>query len=330
MSHTCEDCGGTFETLTRLRLHDCTDTGTVHSETPTPSEPVAEDPGAETVRSRPDGDIDALDAVLEDDTAVALDGLFGAIAVYESALVSARDAARSHRYRTITDAYSKPLVEALDEATRAEGWAAIEPAIEAYHPETSDVLPHVSPVIENVAARYLIRTRTADGIEAVQVGVLEYFEAVLTTVDESHDIIREGVHPYGWGIDHPDHDVADRLHTLAETDVILAGALLEHAFYADQYAAVDLLEELLRDESVRTSLSSTGRDLSAARVLFDAAAGAASEFTPTMPRYWDWQDELGRSFEMADDVRSRVRTLVVEAGIWADSPGEWELTDLMI
>jgi hypothetical protein len=218
----------------------------------------------------------------------------------------------------------------LDDATQREGWEFLEEFIEAYHPDTADGFPHVTTILQNVTSRYLIRTRLSDGITAVPPISLEFFATILADVSDQQDFIREGLHPYGWGIGHPDHSVADRLHSHAAEDIILVNAILEHAFYADQGAAVELLEQLIRDDSVQHSLSYPTGEMSEARALLDAPAGAASDFEPTIPRYWDWQDDLGYTFEMEDEVEQRVRDLVIETGLDDDLPSEWEITDLTI
>ena len=156
--------------------------------------------------------------------------LHRAMARYETVQAAAHDAGDTERFRAVSRAYREPLVASLDEAVRELEWALLEEVIEPYHLETSDELPHVRTIIQNATGRYLIRTRIADGVYAIPVAALDYFEAVLRTVRKSQDVIREGLHPYGWGIGHPERDVADLIHTLAEEDVFLANPMLEHAF----------------------------------------------------------------------------------------------------
>lgn len=330
MSHLCEDCGETFETLTRRRLHDCS-TATA-STAETAASPEADETALSDVEDRrpPAITITALDDLLDDVTSGEVNALYQAIATYEEALASAQEAGATDEYRGISRAYREPLINALDDATRAEGWPFLEGFIEAYHPATTEDFPHVTTILQNVTGRYLIRTRLTDGIEAVPVAALDYFAAILTDVGELQDFIREGLHPYGWGIGHPAHSLADRLHTHAAADIILVSAMLEHAFYADQYAAVEVLERIIRDDAIQHSIAYPTGDINEARALLDAPAGAASDFSPTMPRYWDWQDELGYTFELADDVEQRIRDLVTEAGIDDTLPSDWEITDLIL
>lgn len=329
MSHKCEDCGQTFETLTRLRLHDCS--ANTASEDETTETLATDETESDVVDRRPDAvAIEELDDLLHAIRDGAFDNLYQAMATYETALASAHESASTDSYRGISRAYREQLISALDEATQAKGWPFLEAFIEAYHPDTADDFPHVTTILQNVTGRYLIRTRLTDGIDAVPRAVLDYFETILTDVGELQDFIREGVHPYGWGIGHPDHSVADRLHTHAAADIILVDAILEHAFYADQYAAVEVLERIVRDDSIQHSLSHPTGDISEARALLDAPAGAASDFSPTMPRYWDWEDELGYSFDLAPEVEQRIRDLVVEEGIDDDLPSDWEITDLTL
>ena len=210
----------------------------------------------------------------------------------------------------------------MDKAVQAQGWSLLEDIISAYHPDTSDGFPHVTTTIQNVASRQMIRTRLTDDVDAIPVFVLDYFASILDDVGDRQDFIREGLHPYGWGIGHPDHAVADTLHEYAKDDIILVEAILEHAFYADQHAAMDLVERIIRDDAIHHDLSYPPGDNSGARAVLDAPAGAASDFSPTMPRYWDWQDEHGYTFELDDDVANRIYDLVIETGIDDDLPDE--------
>jgi len=160
---------------------------------------------------------------------------------------------------------------------------------------------------------------------------LEFFSSILDQIDgDGYDFINEGLHPYGWGIGHPDHPVADNIHQHASTDVFVVNPLLEHAFYADQHLAMDLFEQIVRDDSIDRSLSHATGQISETRFLLDAPAGAVSDFEPTIPRYWDWQTELDYEFELDEEVEQRIRDIVTEQGIDADLPNDWEIADLII
>ena len=174
MSHPCEDCGDTFETLTQLRLHDCSPSNTSAS---------------------PTGDaasIEQLDSLLADVENSDFDALHQAMATYETRQATAHDQDNTDRYREVSRTYRKPLVTALDEATQTNGWEFIVEFIDAYHPTTADDFPHVTTIIQNVTGRYLIRTRVTDDVETIPVKALEYFGAILDDVESEYGYINEG------------------------------------------------------------------------------------------------------------------------------------------
>lgn len=312
MSHTCEDCGDTFATLTRLRLHDCSPDDTPVSAT--------ED----------NSDIEQLDALLADIENDDTDALHQAMAIYEARQATAHENDNTDRYQEISRTYREPLVTALDDATQARGWAFLEEFIDAYHPTTADDFPHVTTIIQNVTGRYLIRTRVTATVETIPVEALEYFEAILDDVEEEYGYIKEGLHSYGWGIGHPEHSVADRIHAHAAEDIFVVNPMLEHAFYADQYAAMDLLERMIHDDAIQHTFQHPSGELTEVRHLLDAPAGAASDFWPTIPRYWDWNEELEYDFELAEDIEQRIRSLVRKHGLDADFSDDWQITDLTL
>lgn len=332
MSHECDDCGQTFDTLTRLRLHDCSSADEAektildssNAEDATPSEWTDRRPEAVA--------LDALDGFFDESTDGEVDSLSQAMATYESELTSARASNASDRYTGIRRAYRRQLISELDEATQAEGWTVLEEFIGAYHPNTAESFPHVTTILQNVTGRNLIRARLTDGVEAIPVVALEYLEAIRTEVGEHQDYIIESLHPYGWGIGHPDIAVADRIHEHASEHIFSTSPMLEHAFYADQHAAIDLLERIVHDDSIHHEIPHRPSEtITEARYLLDASAGAASDnFWPTSPRYWDWHDDLGSAFEFDDNVEHRIRDLVKEEGLENDLPQNWQLTDLTL
>ena len=314
MTPDCEDCGETFETFTERRLHDCSPSGAGDRDT------LESDPAVQ--------ELDDLiaDAQNGDETA-----LHQAMARYETVQAAAHEGDDHDRYRAVSRAFRESLIASLDTATREGGWAFLEEVIDAYHPETSDELPHVTTNIQNVTGRYLIRTRLADGVDAIPVAALEYFEAVLRDLRDTQDFIREGLHPFGWAIGHPERDVADVIHELAEEDIFLANPMLEHAFYADQYAAMELLERIAEDDAIQGTVPYGRGEISLLRSLLDAPAGAASdEFWPTIPRYWDWHEELSIEAGLVESVERRIRDLVTDQGLDEDLPLDWTIADLTI
>lgn len=159
MSHLCEDCGETFETLTRRRLHDCS-TATA-STAETAASPEADETALSDVEDRrpPAVTITALDDLLDDVTSGEVNALYQAIATYEEALASAQEAGATDEYRGISRAYREPLINALDDATRAEGWPFLEGFIEAYHSATTEDFPHVTTILQNVTGPPLGNSR---------------------------------------------------------------------------------------------------------------------------------------------------------------------------
>lgn len=328
MSHECEDCGQEFETLSRLRLHDCP-----ANETPE-NGGVAETDRTEQERSEEHSDEIAI-AELDDLLARIRNGessaLHQAIAIYETRVAAAHESGESERYRSISRAYREQLITVLDDTTQTEGWEFLEEFLDAYHPETADGFPHMTTILQNVTSRYLIRIRLSDGVDALPGPALEFFSSILDRVDgDGYDFINEALHPYGWGIGHPDHSVADNIHQHASTDIFVVNPMLEHAFYADQHSAVDLLEQIVRDDSIQHSLPHPTGQVSESRYLLDAPAGAVSDFTPTIPRYWDWEAELDYEFTLHEDAEQRIRELVTEEGIDDDLPSDWEISDLTL
>jgi len=94
---------------------------------------------------------------------------------------------------------------------------------------------------------------------------------------------------------------------------------------------MDLLERILHDDAIQHDLSYPPvGDNSVARSLLDAPAGATRDGAPTVPRYWDWQDEPESTFDLDADVEARIRDLGAETGIDAALPDEWAITDLTL
>lgn len=281
---------------------------------------------------RPDEiELEELDQQLANASDGDVTALTQAVATYETQLASAHEAGKSDRYRGISRTYQEQLITVLDDVTQTEGWELLEEFLDAYHPETADGFPHVTTTLQNVTSRYLIRTRLSDDVDALPVPALAFLSSILDQLERTgHDFIREALHPYGWGIGHPDHPVADNIHQYSSTSLPLVNAMLEHAFYADQHSAVKLLERLVTDESVQQTLPYRSGDISGPRYLLDAPAGAVSDFTPTIPRYWEWQEQLDYEFELDEDVERRIRNIVTEKEMTDELPDNWAVTDLTL
>jgi len=260
-----------------------------------------------------------------------VDALHDAVVEFESALSAAVDEeSGGDAFRDVFWPYYERVSNDLDEAARANGWPFLEDVLDAHDPTIGDDLPLVTPAIANAVGRYLIRTRITEGVEAIPISALEYLDAVAVNAPDSDDVAREEVHAYGWGIGHPNHSVADRLHDRASEDIFSVNPTLEHAFYADQYAAVDLLERLVRDESITGTLPRVTRDdMPHRRYLLDCVYGLKTDdHWPGMPRYYDWHDELAYAFELDETVEQRIRELVDETGFDTNLSDEWTFRDL--
>ena len=331
MAHECDDCGESFETLTRLRLHDC---GDIQSKTSVGSANLEQSQSSDSSPAdERNASVAELDTLLDRFSDGDRDALHDAVVEFESALSAALEEDTSgDTYRDVFWPYHERVSDALDEAARSAGWKFLEGVIDAHDPTVDDEIPLVTPTIANVVGRNLIRTRLTDGVSAIPVAALEYLDTIAVTAADTADTAREEVHAYGWGIGHPDHSVADRLHARASEDIFLVNPTLEHAFYADQYAAVDLLEELVRDESIDGTLPRITRDdMPYRRYLLDCVYGLQTDdHWPGMPRYYDWDEEFDDTFELDNTVEQRIRDLVEEAGFDATLPNDWTFRDLGI
>lgn len=325
MAHDCDDCGESFETLTRLRLHDC---GGVQPNTITPPGRSRSSPTEEATASVPELD-DLLDRVSNGE----ISAIYRAVAMLESTLSSAIEQDQSgETYRELFWPYYERASNELDEAARSEGWEFLGDVIDGYDPVEEDELPQVTPAIANAVGRYVIRRRLTDGVAAIPVAALEYLDAVAVNAPERGDVEREETHAYGWGIGHSDHSVVERLRVHASEDVFWVNPVLEHAFYADQHAAVDALEWLVRDDSIDETIPWPRRgDMSHRRYFLDCVYGLKTDdYWPTTPRYWDWHKEFDYAFELDGTVERRIRDLVDETGLDADLPEDWTFRDLGI
>jgi hypothetical protein len=322
MSHECTDCYTTFDTLASLRLHDCSSSDQPGDSAEEPSFSSGVDPVP----------VERLDELLAEVGKERFDPLYSAVAVYESQLRAASDADESDRYRGIRIRYRDRLVDELDEAKRTEGWGFLEEFLEAYPPDPEDGFSHVTTILQNVAGRGLIRTRLEDGVAAIPVDALEYFETIRSEFEPDQDTILEGLHPYGWGIGHPEFDVAGAIYDHASRELFSTRPILENAFYADQHAAVETLERILREQSLEQDIPvRRGELISGEQYILGAVGDATSdEYWPMIPRGWDRHEQPGFEFELADDVERRIRDLTREDDVEVDLAEGWEIADIAI
>jgi hypothetical protein len=258
--------------------------------------------------------------------------VFAAVATFESAQSSALDADGGDTYRDVFWSYYEPVADGLDAATRSDGWDLLADVVAAYDPAEGDDVSYATPAIANAVGRHVIRTRVTDGVEAVPVTALEYLDTVAVEAADVDDTAVEETHAYGWGIGHPDHAVVDYLRDRPSEAIYAINPVLEHAFYADQDAAVDALEALVRDDSIDGGLGNPdGMGTSYRRFFLDCVYGLQTDdYWPSTPRYWDWHEELDDAFELDEAVEQRIRDLVAETGFDADLPDDWTFRDLGI
>ena len=346
MPHTCEDCGETFGTLSRLRLHDCpVDQEAVQRERQKRDEAfdammrrlLREEDSA--VRRRvPDDLTDALERAADGDPAAVYQGL----ARYERTLSDEWENDEEGEYWGFHRVFFGPAVEGLETVVLAEGWPFLLDLLEAYWPENSfdfetypehqafggdetddyEQFPHVSHVLTTVTGKQMVRTRRSDGVAAIPTDALEYqLQFHRHPGDQSPWIDSMS---YGWGIGHPDHPVGETIETLVDGEYeIWASTAIEHATHADQHATADLVEDLF------------ARDIVSDPAMILSALGSIERgYYPDSSEHWNWAtldpefDDVG--FDWDPDVRERLRTVVVDCGLARQLPNEWTFADIVI
>ncbi|WP_201293942.1 hypothetical protein [Natronorubrum halalkaliphilum] len=247
-----------------------------------------------------------------------VDAAFRLIARYERELKEYHNAEDYDTYRGILWAFYEPAAEALDEIATREGWEFLADLIDAYPRERTGDDPFVNPIIENAVGRHVVRTRLRDGVAAIPVEALAYLGSFWESIG---DVSGEESFTYGWGIGHPEHSVADHLHDVVTTELFWVRGVLPHTFYADQYAAADLLEALLTDERI---------DYEDRYMLASILATVAHDSTPKIPRYWNLHEERDYQFEWDETVRARLRDAIEAEGFHRRLDEDWTFRDMEI
>lgn len=345
MTHTCEDCGETFETLSGLRIHDCPeDQAAIERERRKRDEEIdvrirrlmREEDSA--VRRRVSNDLtDALERASEGDHAA----VHRALAQYERHLTEEWNNYEEGEYWGFHRVFFGPTVEVLETAVLAEGWPYLLDVLEAYWPENSfdfetypeheafgpdetddvDQFPHVSHVLTTVTGKQMIRTRRSDGVAAIPVDVLEYQLRFHRHPGDENPWIDSM--SYGWGIGHPNHPVGGTIKTLVDGEYeIWAGTAIEHAMHADQHATASLIEDLFE------------MDIVSDPVLILRSLGSIERgYYPDSSDHWDWgtlYPEFDESeFDWDPGVRDRLRTVVEGCGLTRQLPDEWTFADIV-
>lgn len=343
MSHECDDCGQEFQTLSRLRLHECpgeqlaemTDDSTTGTKGTAAEDPPGESSidREELERDYPEvvGDIPKL---IEDAREGDRSSLYRVIAEYERVLakVARGDApGGTDLIHDLRFAYYEPLAEGLDTAAETDGWDVLVEFAEAYDPDKQGEFPEVGHVIANALGRSVIRTRQADGVDNIPVDALAFLGAIPEYVEEFH-VAYEESYTYGWGIGHPEHSVADHLFALAEDEPKFVKITLNTAFYLNQHAAIDVFETLIVDEDISGTRSTLGLETDLTEFYFRAVADLETEELPGphAPPYWDEDDDLPRVADINPELKQRIRTLAHDTGVADGLPTEWSLQDLEV
>jgi predicted nucleic acid-binding Zn-ribbon protein len=329
MPHECDACGETFTTLSRLRLHDCPAEAS-ESRDPLSSfdafldsiSDALEANMQQNVQDREKRGLEAasetLKTALEATAQGDADAAFRMVAHYERELREHYEAEDYDTYRGILWAFYEPAAEALDKITLREGWLFLTDLVDAYPRESSADEPLVSPVIENAVGRYVIRTRLRDGVASIPVEALAYLGSFWESTGNTSG---EESFTYGWGIGHPDHSVLDHLHDTVTEELFWVRGVLPHTFYADQYAAADLLTALITADRI---------DYEDRYMLASILADLEHDSAPQIPRYWDVREEVGYRFEWDESVRTRLREVIEDEGFHQRLPESWTFSDMEV
>lgn len=324
MGHECEYCGTTFETLSRLRLHDCPHGA---ADTTADDDTSGEEWLADRQRERSDqrrrrgqrAASDALDEHLADAQAGSVDGAVMVLAQYEQDLNAAMEHS-GDRFRDVFWAYYEPIADALDTVAQTHGWVVVLDLVDAYDPQAQADIPIGSAPLTNAVARSVIRTRLTDGVNAIPADALAYLASIPRCDTESMEMTWEESMHYGWGIDHPDHPVGDTIRDLVPVDEIWASAAAHRALYADQHAAADLFIDVL----------DLAPDEDKPLVVDRLSRLEGEPDWELFPRYWDIQTEFDRdfTFEWDDAVVQTLRAGIEASGVTEYLPDDWTFADL--
>jgi hypothetical protein len=259
---------------------------------PAPREPTKQDFQSDTgnppVKARQRLDQFYREAVHGDSGAA-----YQLIAQYEQAL-------RTGDVDPETDEYEKyyydRVTSGLDTIALLEGWSFLSELMNAYEPEIEAVAVPVVGAVGNAIARYVLRTRQTGSVDDIPAEALEYLLACSTAPMQTRPW-REST-AVGWGLGHDDIQVTEAVRqALSEgRRDEWATEVLQHAFYADQHDAVDCLETL--DVSVLSELSENLlKTLPKPNAWPPGPSGA-------------WWEEFGYQFELDEDVREQVTSLI--------------------
>ena len=343
MPHTCDDCETEFETLSGLRLHDCS------ADESTASDALFEDEREEIERQERQTERRVKRAAGEELTTAIEDAqqgdemaVYQALAAYEQRLSDEWAKGEDGDYWGFHRVFFGTAVEGFNTVVQREGWPFLLDTLDAYWPEaTYDVdtypkhesfggaergefeeYPHVSHVLVAVTGMQLVRTRRADGVAAIPVDALDYLLPFHRHPGDTQPWIDSM--SYGRGIGHPDHPFEETIRTVVDGEYeIWASTAIEHAMHADQHAATTLLEELFAAGIVSDPAQ-----------LLHIVGRIDQGYDPDTSDHWDWEtlspEFHADGFEWDTDVRDRLRTLVVDCGLAQRLPADWEFTDIVL
>jgi hypothetical protein len=329
MSHNCDTCGETFDTLSRLCLHDCPAEQS-ESRNPVSSfddfldsisdglEAKMQQNTQERKQRGFEAASETLKTILEAAAQGDADAAFRLIGRYERELKEYHEREEYETYRGLFWAFYEPATEALDEITSREGWPFLEELIAGYRRDDGDDEPFVSPIVENAVGRHVVRTRLRDGVAAIPVDALTYLGSFWESMGDTSG---EESFTYGWGIGHPDHSVADHVTDVVTEELFWVRGVLPHAMYADQHAGADLLETLLTAERI---------DYDDRYMLASILAEVDRDSAPDIPRYWDLYEELEYRFEWDDTVKTRLRDMIETEGFHRRLGEDWTFREMEI
>ena len=343
MPHTCDDCGEEFDTLTRLRLHDCpadesTATEDLFDERRAEIEKQERETERRVKRAASDDLTDGIEQARQGEEM----GVYQTLAAYERRLSEEWEKAEDGDYWGFHRVFFGPVVEGLELVVQREGWPFLLDILDAYWPEVTydfdtysehesfgqaergdfEEYPHVSHVLAAVTGTQLVRTRRADGVAAVPVEALDYLMLFHRHPGDTQPWIDSM--SYGWGISHPDHPFKDTIETVVDGEYdIWAGTAIEHAMHADQHAATTLLEDLFAEDLVSDPAQ-----------LLQCVGKTDRGYYPDSSDHWDWEtlypEYHADGFDWDPDVRDRLRAVVVDCGLARQLPDDWEFTDIIL
>jgi hypothetical protein len=243
-------------------------------------------------------DIAPLTRALDDATSGTQSDVYGVLAAWNQSIETALDRGGGSRFREVMGQYLEDVLDIVD-ATATNGridWEFLQECVDAYPPGVGD--HHCSPVLANVVARCVIRTRLRDGVDTIPAWALEYLADI--TMDDDSEWGWESAGAFGWAVGHSEVAVLERALERAENgDVSWPMNVLPHATFADPVAGVDLLERLLQSPDILEDL-----------VFVRCLEPPFEQNFPDFPEYWEPQTELDYEVEITDNVNERLHALL--------------------